>query len=493
MTLRGNSGGSLGRALLLYSSTLLIACGSLRGRTRHISVDSEPRGLTLYDQEGELIGETPLFHRVESGAEIVLNLAGGETPAPQRFSCQFQWLQTPLENLPLPLVLSPAGAPIALGVYGASLLTDTLSGAAYRCPERVIVTPGAPAHHAHRSCPRYLRVDFTSLPQQQLTQLTERWWSEGAAEASRADTSRPSTSRDPACPLQLLEDQDAWSHRLSLSLDELSASNLEAWREDRSRVNRLGFETQASHLLQLAFTPARAGEPPQVKVTELDLHTLESTETLIPSPREVIEETEGVRYSLRTLLRAASTLIPDTLGVSFMLRDFKAIDRTRAERDVRRSSQSVALTHVSHPDAFRDWDYELRLSFGLNLDLEQGFESSDSELPAIIFNRYAANAIATLTGHTPLGAFGVHVGPGIGLYQFSESRLSEETYIAGEVHSGIHYTFFLTERIMGRFEVNNTEVGDTIGAQLFPRFADAAFTIGYYVPTLQRLPRALME
>lgn len=160
----------------------------MRGRTQHISLDAEARGVRVSDEEGSSLGEAPLFYRVNSASSLTFTLTHQGRQHKESVSCEFQWLQTPLENSPLALLFSSAGAPVAFGVYGVALLIDLLTGAAYHCPERVIFSAPpqwrepSPAPHY---CPRFLHMSDTSLSQRSQAEVLERWWtlrSTGAGE-----------------------------------------------------------------------------------------------------------------------------------------------------------------------------------------------------------------------------------------------------------------------------------------------------------------------
>lgn len=472
-----------------------MACGSIRGRTQYVSVDSKPRGVIVYDKKGENLGPTPLFHKIESRSHLTFEIdqEGDQASSRQVIGCQFQWLQTPLENLPLPLLFLSLGLPIAASIYGTALITDVLSGAAYHCPDQIKLSNFKDKKKSQSSCPRYLRAGLTALSRQAQNQITSLWWarrSQGEGEHSH--------SKDQKCGPTLVEDKEVWAHQLDLSLDHFGDDLLKEWSDDVRRINRLGYETQASHLLHLSYVdPTQEGLPSTdeklIKVTELDLHTLHTFSLLIPQPIEVLSETESVGHNVRSFFKHSSSLIPDTLGISFMLRSYDGISHDGESNQTEQSSRGLTLTHVSHPNAFRSWDYAFNFNLGGGLDLAQRFTLEDRPQTRVSFNRYTLDAMFNLTGHTPLGAIGLSVGPGLGVYQLSDPRLNKDLHLIGEFNVGIHYTFFVTEKIMGRFKANTIQVGGSIGEKVFSEITDIAFMIGYYVPSLQRLTHDLLD
>ena len=487
------------KAALALVFTLLISCGSIRGRTRYISVDSKPRGVKIYDQSGKSLGETPLFYKIKSRSELIFKVDQHKAQSVHQFPCQLRWLRLSLENAPLPLITLAAGPPFALGLYGAAILTDTMSGAAYHCPERITLSNFNHEAKTQPSCPRYIVAGLSSLSREAQKQVTQVWWAEHKLKSVKKNQ-RPklSSKRESSCDLNIIQDVDAWSYRLNLPLEIIDKAAMKTWHEEHNRVNRFGFETNASHILHLSNFPTSAKGSShhlaQIKVTELDLHTMETADFTISIPQKVLNEIGGAHQNVRSLIKASRSLIPNTIGLSGMVRNFQALDSDQKEIRVdRENSQSLALTHVSHPNAFHAWDYTLKLGFGGNFDLNQRFELDDQAKTAVDFNRYAADATLTFTGHTPLGAIGIGVGPGLGVYQLSDDRLDKDTHFVGEFHSRLHYTFFITEQVIGRFEVHTTQVGGSIGQKVFSRFTDASFMLGYYIPTLQRLATDLIE
>ena len=129
---------------------------------------------------------------------------------------------------------------------------------------------------------------------------------------------------------------------------------------------------------------------------------------------------------------------------------------------------------------------------GGGVDLSQRFILDDKAKTKISFNRYSVNALFSATGHTPLGAIGLSLGPSLGLYQVSHPRIDGQAHLSGEISIGVHYTFFLTETVMVRIRGNTIEPGGPIGQRVFRKFTDAALMIGYLIPTLQKLPTELL-
>jgi hypothetical protein len=322
----------------------------------------------------------------------------------------------------------------------------------------------------------------TSLSQRSQAEVLERWWtlrSTGAGERCE----RP----------HMIKDQDAWAPRLKLSFNQLNKDALKAFQESPSRVNRLGYETKTSHALYLELSEDNT----HLTLTELDLHTLHTTTLTLPLSQTLQQDTQSLSHSLRTMFKQTRTLIPDTLGVSFLLRSFDARNTTGEMVEIDQSSQSFTFTHVSHPNAFSPWDYALNASVGGGVELSQGFAlpaafEGQQNAHKVSFHRYTLDATLTLTGHTPLGAIGLSLGPGLGLYHLSDPRLKGKYHLTGEFKSGLHYTFFLTDKLMGRFTVNVTELGGQMSERVLTHISDVAFMIGYYLPTLQRLPSAAL-
>ena len=237
-------------------------------------------------------------------------------------------------------------------------------------------------------------------------------------------------------------------------------------------MNRFGYETKASHLLHFSDEmtspgPKTSSEGAYLKITEVDLHTLESKEYTIPNSKTVLKESQKISHELRDLLSVVRVLIPDTIGFAAILRSFNGINDQGEETTIEQSSRSFAFTHVSHPDAFGAWDYDLNLNFGGGVDLSQRFILDDKAKTKISFSRYSVNALFSATGHTPLGAIGLSLGPSLGLYQLSDPRLDGQTHFTGEMNVEIHYTFFLTEKVMVRIRGNTIKPGGPISRRVF--------------------------
>ncbi|MEE2789462.1 MAG: hypothetical protein VX589_19140 [Myxococcota bacterium] len=159
-----------------------------------------------------------------------------------------------MENAPLAVIgTSAAGGLVGLGVWAAAVTTDALTGAAYQCPNRIRILDIGTAQ-PQQYCPSYFVVEPTEVHLRYRPALKERYVQsvkDSIGCARLVDAGQAST----------------WRRQLDVGL-----SNPRSFERNRRRFHRLGFESGASHIVQLTIAdhPTDMG----LRVRVLDLHRL---------------------------------------------------------------------------------------------------------------------------------------------------------------------------------------------------------------------------
>jgi len=448
---------------------LLSGCGTVAGRHQHLSIDSSPRGVAVVDDEGKPIGRTPVFHRIVRDDHIEIGVPNSNgVNHPVVSSCGYRWAISPLENLPL-IVLSPSPWLWPLG-----LSIDWLSGAAYACPDRLVLPKGVvQVAEVKPMCPRYLVLGPRTLGTNAYTTVVDRWF---AAQKARTPCA---------------EVVDAGPRRWRLVRTRLDDTDA----EQRQRLYRLGYESRATHLARLAYTWRE--ETVTVDAHVIDLHRQSAVEVAPVVFRPASDVVDALRPGLlERHLRGNLSLIPDALGVGIGARRGKVKARSGSvleSRDL--GSFILRLGTASHPDAYRPWDFDLNFGSAFAFEFFKKFlpkSTAASADLALNFNRAAIYGNASGTLHTPLGSLRLAIGYGGAYYGVSEPESLEGHHFLTELNVKLGYTAFFTERLYGQlyFEAVIPRMKASKFDTQIKQLLDGGIVIGYHFPELGDLARS---
>ncbi len=459
--------GSVALALLLWG---LVGCGTLAGRHQHLSIDSNPRGVAVVDEDGESVGRTPVFHRVTRDSTIRVGIPTKTGPIePLVTACSYRWLISPLENAPLLLF---AQAP---WLWPLGLSVDWFSGAAYACPERLILPDSVVASaKVHRVCPRYLVMGPRVLGERGFSVLSDRWLLQMRARESCAETITAGRRR---------------GRLVRTALDDVDD-------DQRQRLYRLGYESGATHLARLSY--AWHGDEVRISARVIDLHR---QSPMVVSPvvfRPPAEAVDGLRPGFfERNLRGNLSLIPDAVGFGVGGRRGRLITGSpaRVRTTKVQSSLLIRVASISHPDAYRPWD--LDFNFGPAFAIEF-FErllpkiSVEDDGPGLNFNRIALYADASGTLHTPMGSLRLAIGLGGAYYGITEPEALKGDHLLGEATLKLAYTAFFTDSLYGQIfaKVGSPQMKDQGYETQINELLDVGVVVGYYFPQIGDFARS---
>ena len=452
------------RAFALGLLLGLVGCGTLAGRHQHLSIDSSPRGVAVVDEEGEPIGRTPVFHRIARDSTIRLGVptqAGAIQPLVT--GCSYRWLISPLENAPLLLF---AQAP---WLWPVGLSVDWFSGAAYACPERVLLPePMVASAKVRRVCHRYLIMGPQVLGERGFAVLNEHWLADMKTRESCAETVIAGRRRGRLVRTELDDVDD----------------------DQRQRLYRLGYESGATHLARLRY--GWHGDEVKISARVIDLHRQSPQDAPPVVFRPTIADAAALRPGFfERHLRGNLSLIPDTVGFGVGGRRGRLVTGPPAKIKTTKvqSSLIVRLATISHPDAYRPWD--LDFNFGPAFAIEF-FEkllpkiSVEDDGPGLNFNRFALYGDASGTLHTPMGSLRLAIGLGGAYYRISEPAVLKGDHLVSEATLKLAYTAFFTDSLYGQLfaEVGAPQMKDMGYETQINELFDAGIVVGYYFPQI---------
>ena len=226
--------------LLVMIST---GCGTLGGAEQVISVDSTRRGEPIYFRDGSYIAKTPFFTEVLPEPKLMFWSKQSGTLKMYRFRCDFRWWMSPLENTPLFLIGAPFGSLTPFGALGggvgsilAGVMTDTISGAAFMCPNQFVIEDEVESAQIPLVCAIQTPPELSNVVR---SKLIAKWMSsdDGKRQCSSVLDGE-----------KMLE--QARTVKLPRDLSQVGS-------KQRARVYRFGYETGAGRLI--IFSRAKKG------------------------------------------------------------------------------------------------------------------------------------------------------------------------------------------------------------------------------------------
>ena len=462
---------------------LLVGCATLSGRKQRVAVDSEPRGATIRDAAGEVLGTTPDVVRVPRDRTLHFTIEAGEVSRPLTMRCDVRWWIAMLGNAPFGMVTA---AQLGWGM-AAAVGVDFWTGAAYECgPTASVKLPGAAGVEACRTL-LVLPPDHDDYAEQD------------AMAAGWAASVQPTLK---ACERVLLPR----AHRVTfarLGMEEAET----AGRMEQVTLTRLADATAATHVVRLKYAPA-PGEARQTALSGQveDLFTGEVT----PAPAVTLARPAPVsdEFTLRTLFRYIHFL-PNSVAYapSALLLDVEpGAGYSSGTVDQHVSLPALltgwTLTSAEHPEGFRAWHARWRVEPGFGLGVldatwraeGEGMEAFEARSSTwFLRGWYEAGGVV----HTPLGAIGAHlIGGGAFIHQEQLGKDPARSFGRGEVGVGLAYTAFMSERTF--FRVASSAFGSEkafVEHATFrvPRFVQNTVVIGYYLPETRAWVRGLFE
>ena len=445
----------------MCSIALAAGCGSLSSQHQHLSIDSTPRGALVKTAKGEPLGRTPLFHRQKRmpRLQFVTKFRDGRKTWAD-MPCQYPWVHSPLENLLVGLPGALVGPIGFFAAWAGATTYDWWTGAAYNCPLVIRMEGG---DDDLKYCPKYAVLvppKYNSNSRQALSQL----WIEKSL-------------KDEPCAETISEQRTlTWLRRLKIDFDKP-----EALLENRERLHRFGYETGATHLARLGLSTPQTGLVVLSSRT-LDLHTMEARKTKpIEIPSEIQTGTVQAHSPVLGLLRESLTLIPETVSASITARTLTVVPAGGAGKDVIEETRpGIKILSVSHPSAFDAWDVDFGFGPGFGIDVFESFKTTSDGDADVEFSRLSLQGIASITGHTPLGAVSIGLGIGGGYYYLPDPEFAETHEFGSERVAQFTYTAFLTDAVMFRLFVEYTDTAASVAGGYFDSIVDNGLMFGYY-------------
>jgi hypothetical protein len=440
----------------------LSSCGTITSRNRLLSLDTSPRGLEVRDQQGELLGRTPLV-LVKPARKDPLFIGQDNIKFGQK--CHYDWKHSLIPNAAITAV-NPL---IGLSFYGVDFFKDRLK----TCLNFYhLDAPGAGQPGYNR---KMLILPSLLLEREHMGQLEAGLEKKFGAEV---------------IPYQ--EGLKKFSHFRLHEQEDFTAT----------KVPDEVFLKLAQKLKMTDLVLVRSVEDGKLHYEVIDFYDRGRVEygTL---PMDVAPKRRPTRQQgLARFIRKNVLLLPNSAALSSDNANTTRFKTNNGEMSVEHRNragvlgqlfQSVAFDSLQHPLLHDEYSFSfqtapslLSLDTDSRLNNEAGLEISRSQISI-----YALSYNAFLFLHTPLGAFSIGAGLGQSHWVESHSSLGRRSQNTMFAKSEVAWTAFLTDRWFIRlvlenysfnrqFQINPAGTKDNI-------IGVSSFRFGYYLPELSGL------
>ena len=476
-------------------------CGTVGGRRQIISLDSDPRGLTIVapTADGPKKVTTPAFIEVQRAFR--LNFAdASDGLESQKLTCGFRWLESVLPDALFGL-FSPVAA------LGGALI-DFGTGAIFRCPAQILLRPSPEANRERRTyCRTYLVVPPHHFDEETSMAMTKAWRDDAKPRLKPCD--RILSARESAQTF----DPFNINHESEIEFRDLK----------RDLLNQIGFTTGATHLVFIEAGGDRRAKD-EVQTTTFDIHTARREEsrelTLSPDLKTRLDRADKNYWFLYSL-----NLLPNSVAYGTSLRDVEPtmqsgddqITRQRPLDTLPRFVGNLSFTSVDHPAGFGTWDLLFRASPAVRFtadDVDYQIETTSRVPPPAGGDPSAGSLTSTdrhyrlttyyamgsytfgLDVHTPMGAFHAGAGGGPAIIYYKDSEGYRRTTVTGFFVQEFSYTAFVTQSVF--LQAQSQQVNfprDTIRTKAlrFGDWSDVSLALGFFAPDAARTVRSFIR
>ncbi len=480
---------NLARALLSFGC--LAGCATLGGTRQVVSIDSPVRGAVVQDDDGRPLGTTPFFARIKRTRTLELQWTRPDRHGDhkQEFGvrCRYRWKESLLPNTATAsvTVLVP---PVFLAWLGTAVVTDLVSGAAWQCPDGILLPDDAAASLPAPATPA-CRIVAIAPPKHEdegiARQIAAAWWAASPKAACDRRTDLGETEK-------VLRRQGVTAEK-GLVFD----------RYRRAHLNELGLRTGATHLAVLDVAPVDDHIVGAAVIR--DMHTLKASPPLPVNLDLGIGRQPWYRRAASWIGRNVQ-LLPDSVGYAPTQREYQFMPTAGNDYVQDRASPSwvpavltnFTLLSVDHPGPYQPWDATLRFGPRVLLgyavrELDYGKANSTVHKASLRLLELGGLFGATGTVHTPLGAGSAFLGLGAaGAWHWRDGRyIDARVPVVGG--AGAAWTAFVSENVFLRIDLtaynSSTPVLAGPGYEL-KQWATGTVALGWYVPEWRSVVRS---
>ena len=388
-------------------------CGTIRGINQTVAIDSDPRGLSVW-QDGEKapLGRTPTFTRIKRASTLKLDLRQESvTVATIEIPCSYRWSMAATN-----LAASFTSGGILL--VPSLLAIDWYTGAAYECPDKIDskIAPSPSLRMVDVPyCRRIMVVPPSHISKHEGLKVVSRWKQENADRLTGCDE---------------FLDQKSTTEVLSL-INFKYGEIFDVTKFPPVGLREMGFGSQATHVVALELVK-KDEHTSEVKFSTIEfinpsrpadgLNFVNSSADFVPPESLFGKIQKNIEIDFDLLLPNSWTiesLSKATITELVHLRNNRRIVQLEESKSLLpKFLSTTAYTSVSHPYGHPDWSLALDLypRFGfiwLDYRIQAEIDSTDSVSERMRIQLLSLEYLIGFSYYTPLFAWSYALGPGV--------------------------------------------------------------------------------
>lgn len=466
--------------LLIFLAFTISSCGTLKKRESMIYADSKPRGLKVKNEKGEVLGTTPFFFKVKTRRKRYFTFFEKDYKQKVKYKCQIDWGMSIAPDLVF--IFNPF-------ISGAFLVTDFLSGGAYKCRKPVLlkVTKSKPITKTRT---KKIIVLPISTHDKGLSDKIIKMWKSKIHSKIANDKS------------EIIWNEETESAFFVRGMDHYADTHPKNIK--RRFLNEVGAKFDATHFLH--FKIEKKKKRIVVTPTLYDAFNLESSRENYLKKFSLKDKAYDSFGFWQKVVRMID-ILPNSIRFGFSnvdneelytdntLTEFKEYDVERHPEALNQLLTFVGLDSVHHPRFYDAWDYGGFLSPSLGASSFKSNQQNIDQGYEVLFESYYIAYDATFGIFTPFGQFGGGLGLGFMLFNFEDNR--NESYMSTTriTHLIFNYTYFLSDRTFFKlaFDHYKPKAGK-VHSELYDLKGWTEYSIGfgYYFPEIKAITRKIL-
>ncbi len=451
----------MNKLIILSCLIFLSACGSIGSRRDIVPVDSKVRGVSVFDEDHQLIGKTPFFYEMDKGLWQTFYYKKGDREESLNFLCRINWSESIIPNL-IPAPFFPIGTAISAGFFAI----DGTTGDAFRCKDKILIDDEFDTKSKYKR--KILVLPINTDDPKDSYELIKLYVKKNQLESEVID---------------LAETEEVLTY---FGIDGDSLKEVSSIPKDH--LYEVAYRLKATHVLFLKLKDKKL--IPQMRDLFSGSLTAEELKPF-PVPERFFKE-EGILKKVGKYFN----LLPNSLTLSYLAAQST---ENRFEKDAQLQKHPSTLpilfsmwglTNIRNPRQLRPWDYE----FSVGPSLEAPAFRYEHDNYWINAQRYGLMIEPSLTLHSPFGALVASIGFGPSYsYADDSDGVAYREFNLFSIKTGVNYYVFFKERYFFKVGLNSYAINDReLGDRVTNTVTQTTLSLGYYIPHLKGKLRYLM-
>lgn len=461
----------------------LLSCGTIRSKKNIIFADSTPRGLTVVNEKGKELGQTPFFFRVQPGDKRKFTyVIEGKALGHQNYHCKWDWGGSIVPN-----AIWAAAFPVGTVLSGVFMTADFTSKGLYVCKNSVFLKSIIKQEKKER-IKRIIGMPV-AIGQSELAEKAVKFWVENIFERNKKDE-------------EFIWNQNVENEFVYRGVDLYANTN--PTKIKRRFINQIGHKFEGTHFLHFEVNEEDGFF--SFKPVLYDAFTFETLEAKYLKPFKMKKEKKTAKNYWKKILRNID-LFPNAVTLSLHTqptetREVNLNPAQTGEFATNNHPQAFpkfftifGIETVRHPQFFSNWDWGGFLSPNFGTSSWRSSYPINGQTYNFDFQSYLFGYNAALTGFTPLGQLTAGVGINVAYVIMNDSAGLNEAKIGSLFGVFANYKKFFNDRIYFTFGTKSFKPNKSLTGKReyeLKSWIESYVGLGYYFPEVKTVARRLL-